>query len=264
MNTRHTGWFIFASIAALITAPTHAVSYCDEALTPSESAKVKYQARGDGASARCEGFYVAKVGAPSLQIVGLTYGAFAFRLTAAEKISVIPAFRADVPLHVRAVGVRAKTYYRMDAQLNPKDEHLVWPTSDVLFPESLDSESVDVYAWVDKDGGRVYWPLKIETSQKASSSTTQNSGERVFELRVTSTVELEKLMWRHAPLLDGQCGRASEWKKVDVPGRMIRSDNKIRIPLLDVSSPLTCITVTGKESVTAEWALLHLKIRTGE
>ena len=57
---------------------------CDNTLTPTHNTKVAYKPRGN----RCEGEYSAKIGAPSLELVGFTIGIFSYKLERAESIEI--------------------------------------------------------------------------------------------------------------------------------------------------------------------------------
>src|ERR1043166_1414631 len=90
-----------------------------------------YQRRGD----RCEGLYVANVGAHSLAAMSFSLGKIRFELDPAVRLQVSAPGQTQ-SINVRAVAIPPKTYYRMDAAL-PAGATMVWPVRDVLLKASL-------------------------------------------------------------------------------------------------------------------------------
>jgi hypothetical protein len=85
---------------------------CDPALPPLESNPYGYRLRGD----RCEGLYAREVGAASLALVSLTETFADYDARSGRPLIVewSPPAR-DTAIHLRAVGLRRRLYYRMDA-----------------------------------------------------------------------------------------------------------------------------------------------------
>ena len=100
---------------------------CDS-LEPIPESSMQYKNRGN----RCEGFYVANVGARNIDVVALTIGLLKYDLDKGVKL-LISAPTQIRPVHVRAVAIPPRTYYRMDADLDG-GKVLEWPVDDVLRP----------------------------------------------------------------------------------------------------------------------------------
>ena len=94
------------------------------------------------------------------------------------------------PIHVRAVAIPPRTYYRMDAVLNPGTP-LSWPVGDVLAPSQLSVERIGVFGWVDASPERVFVPLRVVQS----GQVVRASGEQI-ELRVRSSSASDWVRWR--------------------------------------------------------------------
>ena len=136
---------------------TVAFCQCDTSLKPSDNAAVAYRPIGD----RCEGAYIAKVGAPTLDIVGFTVGVLAYKLDKNETIKIENTTGAD--LNVRSSALPINTYYRMDALL-PNGKTLDWAIKDVLFDLKIPAGSLGVYAWKGAGKEKVYIPVKPVSS----------------------------------------------------------------------------------------------------
>src|SRR5271166_5539989 len=107
----------FLFVALWLTLPSNVVAQstqCDQ-LRPLPNSDVQYKERGN----RCEGLYVADVGMRSLELVSFQLGGgLAYKLKNGEQLRVTAPGQTQ-SLHVRAVAMPARTYYRMDAILNP-------------------------------------------------------------------------------------------------------------------------------------------------
>src|SRR2546423_7628077 len=110
-------------------------------LPPLQASQSGYQKRGD----RCEGLYVANVGAHSLAATSFSLGKLRFDLSPMVRLRV-SAPGQTLPVNVRAVAIPPKTYYRMDAVL-PAGAFVVWPVRDVLLPENLSETRIGIFAW---------------------------------------------------------------------------------------------------------------------
>jgi len=147
---------------------------CDSGLLriPIGNKSLQYRERGN----RCEGFY-AKTMEARWEIVGVMLGDFDFVLDEAEIIEVSSPIVTDQPVHVRAVGIPSKTYYRMDAQLEP-EETLFWPVADVLNLKQLSANDIGIFGWIRTESKKVYVPVA------ASSKMTPVQNNK--EIRVLS------------------------------------------------------------------------------
>lgn len=136
-----------------ITAVLVAFGQCDTNLTPSDNTKIAYKTRGS----KCEGAYTAKVGAPSLDIVGFTVGKFSYKLERNETISIENLSHDNI--FIRASAIALNTYYRMDAAIQ-KNKTLTWDIKDVLLDLHIPSNLLGVYGWSGTEKSKRYSPVK--------------------------------------------------------------------------------------------------------
>ncbi|MCP4667675.1 MAG: hypothetical protein GY849_15070, partial [Deltaproteobacteria bacterium] len=131
---------------------------CDPDIAPVENNKIKYMPRGN----RCEGFYRAKVaGGRGIAVVGLLKGSLRFKQE--KKIRIYSPLVKDRAVHVRAVGIPVKTYYRMDARLGA-GKQLKWPLNEVVLPAGLPAGKIGLFGWMpeEENEGKVLVPLCAE------------------------------------------------------------------------------------------------------
>src|SRR5262245_57769459 len=83
---------------------------CDPLLTQPAASPHGYRLRGD----RCEGIYVQEVAGTPLVVASLTDGFAPFDLKTVQHLLLTWSAPADTELHLRALGLRRKLYYRMD------------------------------------------------------------------------------------------------------------------------------------------------------
>lgn len=140
-------------IFCLLLCKNFSFGQCDNTLHPSDNAQVAYKSRGD----RCEGEYSARVGAPSLEIVSLTIGTFAYKLEQTESIQIKNPTGTDINIRSSAIPIR--TYYRMDAFL-ANGQTLKWDIKDVIYNLKIPSNSLGVYGWAGPDNDKTYVPVK--------------------------------------------------------------------------------------------------------
>ena len=150
-------------LAPLLLWSLQVFSQCDVTLKPSENATVAYKTRGN----RCEGTYSAKVGAPTLDLVGLTIGAFVYKLENTETIKIENSTGSDI--NIRSSALPINTYYRMDAVLG-NGKTLNWEIKDVLFDLKIPSNSLGIYGWTGTQNEKVYIPLKTVSSSSDLSN----------------------------------------------------------------------------------------------
>ncbi len=168
-----------------VMSPLVCYCQCDVTLKPSENPKVAYKTRGE----RCEGTYDAKVGAPSLEVVGFTIGAFSYRLERAELIQIKNP--AGSTCFIRASALPLNTYYRMDAALE-KDQTLRWPVKDVLFDLQIPSYAAGVYGWMGTEKAKVYVPVQ-------AVSSTHTPSDRKLYLIIRPSARVADVKYRYAP-----------------------------------------------------------------
>lgn len=157
---------------------------CDITLKPSDNLKVAYKTRGN----RCEGAYAAKVGAPSLDLVGFTIGPFSFKLEKSEIISIENSFGSNI--FIRASALPLNTYYRMDAYLE-KDKTLIWGVKDVLLDLNIPSSSLAVCGWSGTEKEKFFSPVK-------PVSSSYNKSDNKFYLVIRSSAKVLGVKYRYA------------------------------------------------------------------
>ncbi len=139
------------------------ISACDiNLLKASENNNaLTYQVRKN--DKRCEGFYNETVSAPTVYVVGATFGRFRYDLDINTVIHISSPFIANQPVKVRAVGIALKTYYRMDTELND-GKTLKWPVVDVLYAAKLTDKMIGIYGWTGSEGNKTFLPLFTSTN----------------------------------------------------------------------------------------------------
>jgi hypothetical protein len=196
---------IFLSVIVLtITFQELLYAQCDKELRSAESEKTGYRIRSRN---RCEGFYESDVSSGSLNIVSVTQGKFKFKLDSNEMITVSPIVN-NKTVNIRAVAIPLRTYYRMDAQLDPKT-NLKWPVADVLYPKKLKDNKIGVFGWIGDQREKVYVPLKV-----TSSMLHDDNNNRDIYVYLRASVDVINMSWRIADLSsDNFCSKAGKWIK---------------------------------------------------
>jgi len=158
---------------------------CDASVEPI-SGPDGYQERG---GQRCEGLYVSRVSGPAMELVSLTWGLFPGNRTDAGDLSVSvprPPGRTG-SVHVRALGLPAGLYYRLDVDM-PPGGHVTWPTAPVLSRQHIGFDQVGLFAFARSASGQpVYLPVAVD-------DTVDPKAGVVAEIRPLTPVD--DLLWR--------------------------------------------------------------------
>ena len=93
-------------------------------------------------------------------------------------------------LHLRAVGVRPRLYYRMDATVAPGGT-LAWRVSDVIGPSGLTGTDIGVYSWAEAGATGSSFPC---TSVSPNVPDALAAGSVVLRIRTYTT--LDRVLWR--------------------------------------------------------------------
>jgi hypothetical protein len=140
---------------------------------------------------RCEGLFVSPVSG-RLELVSLLQGPLHFKLEPHIRLEVSAASREiRQPVHVRAVAIPPRTYYRMDATVVATGAPLIWPVEDVLLPLRLDDHRLGIFGWTDTPQEPTYVPLRVEEKNAASVARL---GE--LELKVRIPFDVDEVRWR--------------------------------------------------------------------
>lgn len=117
------------------------VKKCDAGIAVDESDLWSYGWRGN----RCEGRYVEPLGGGTIRLVGYYAG------TSWQGTARLPALRVEWPsrstgdVELRAISLRWRTFYRMDAVVSAKAQRFLWST-EVLRALRLRAEEVGLTA----------------------------------------------------------------------------------------------------------------------
>ena len=212
---------------------------------PTDHSSFEYKERGN----RCEGLYVANVGAKSLELVSLTQGPLAYELKPGVVLRVSVPF-ATGRVHVRAVSKIPRTYYQMDALLQ-EGFSLDWPVNDVLLPEKLDSDRIGVFAWVGEDDNKTILPVHVTVVG------AQPFKPKKTYLSVRPTFDVEKIEWRFAPMNAGHCLVFGSWKHA------LRDQALGGQPVdiaLDGLAGHVCLEVAAEAESSNDWTTLPLRL----
>jgi hypothetical protein len=244
MTTRSPLGLLVALVLGLASPARPETRPCDRGLTPIRD-PTGYTLRGN----RCEGLYEAPVSSTGLELVSLTRGKLRFDLDPALQLTVSapdPGDAAPGPVRVRAVAKPLRTYYRMDAEL-PPTRQLSWPVRDVLWPQRLAAHRIGLFGWVERDGERIFVPLRVGIQ-----------GERVapgtVDLVVRSTADVERVVWRWwAESGPGPGG----WRSL---AGSTPAGQPITIVVPEGPRAIVRVDVTAKLPGSDEWARLTLRL----
>jgi len=171
------------AVAPLLAQPPS--DPCDPGLLGRATGPDKYERRGD----RCEGLYVREVAGTALAVVSFTTVFDAFDPTA------ITSLRLDWPAppggvtRLRAVALRPRLYYRMDA-VRPATIHSdQWPAT-FLSRLKLSREELGVLAWTQSKVGSTERDVLLGLRVYA---TTTSSASGAYRLVVVPGSELKEL-----------------------------------------------------------------------
>lgn len=206
---------------------------CDKGLNAAQSSD-GYKQRSN----RCEGFYESQVASESFNIVGITQGKFRFKLDAKEKITISSSVVLDNGINIRAVGIPAETFYRMDAQISPIAS-LEWPVGEILYPNKLTYKDVGIYGWTGKINQKTYVPLSVITDLYGQ---TENN---IIYVYLRASIDVKNVQWRFADVSqDGNCAKAGDWISQD-KDRIYRSGTRIICKIPTNETGLICISVSA-------------------
>lgn len=243
MTLTRTAITLFA--AAVFCAPAGAQEVKCTGLAPLQDAQFGYQKRG----ARCEGLYVANVGARSLAATSFSLGKIHFDLNPQVKLEVsAPGQTQDV--NVRAVAIPPKTYYRMDAPL-PAGKNMVWPVRDVLLPQNLTDSRIGIFAWKGPENGKTLVPVRV-VPQGAPAKPAP------LYLTIQATFDAQLVKWRSAPAPNGVCLAFGGWE--NAIQRPVTASWPIAINLSKLPAGLHCVEAAAQSDGSMSWETLKLRV----
>jgi hypothetical protein len=198
---------------------------------------------------RCEGFYQSPVGGASLELLSLTAGPVDYRLRPDGILRIVAPDLGELKsdhVKVQARALPLNTYYQMDATI-PSGQSMSWPMATVLAPRQLESDTIGVTAWIERDAKKIYVPVRV-----SDESGPAPSGAPVVAI-IRATADLDDLRWRDPD-------RPSEWNMVPRRGRVLRAGQPIPIPLQFEIGRDRTIEVKGKKINSDDWTTLQLRI----
>jgi hypothetical protein len=159
---------MLALVAALVPAvldsqETTAGDPCDPKLLRQTKDPLGYERRGE----RCEGLYIQEVaGSAGLLVASFTEAADRVDIVERQPLRVAWSGTAQLPVRLRAVALRRRLYYRMDATRPASPGVFEWPT-DLLVSLQIRPQEIGVVGWTEQRvGGKtedVYVPLRLGT-----------------------------------------------------------------------------------------------------
>jgi hypothetical protein len=199
---------------------------------------------------RCEGFYQSPVAAESLTLVGLLYGRLRGNTDNNQQLYVTVPQTIKQEVHIQATGIPLRTYYRLDAWVQP-GQRFTWPL-DIISKMQLRLDNIGLFG-IPVTDSEYYTPLIIGDSSPPLPPLT---------LILRSSADAGVIHWR-VSLMDkkGQCGQPdSGWKKKEPDwGDRFVSGKGIILDLPGQQENF-CIEFATQTAGSADWLKLHLKI----
>jgi hypothetical protein len=214
-------------------------------LPPLQDSQSGYQKRGD----RCEGLYVANVGAHSLAAMSFSLGKIRFELNPSVQLQVSAPGQTQ-PVNVRAMALPPKTYYRMDAAL-PAGATLVWPVRDVLLRENLSDSRIGIFAWKGPDGAKTLIPVRVVPQGAAVRPAAPF-------LTIEASFDAQKVKWRSAPARNDGCQPFGPWQ--DAIQRPVTASWPIAIDLKELPAGVHCLETAVQSGGSTTWETLKLRL----
>ena len=229
-----------------VSAQTRA---CDPLLTQPAASPLGYRLRGD----RCEGIYVQEVSGTPLVVASLTDGFSPFDLKTVQHLLLTWSAPADAELHLRALGLRRKLYYRMDALRSRGESSYSW-SAELLGALRIPQPDLGIVGWTRQRVGSferdVYVPVRVSERDSISMSKT-------YTLILLPAVPLSEVYVSLAPVESN--GRPGRYIRDEEPLKYnyYPSEQAIVIPIVKPSTPgiyyvLIGATLTNGGSLTTE------------
>ncbi len=219
-------------------------------LTAVDNSTIAYKDRGN----RCEGFYESQVSvAGSLNLVGLLLGKRNFDFKKDSVLHISSPRVRNQEVHVQAVGIPMKTYYRLDAWLQP-GESLEWPL-DIIRKKHLPLEHIGLFGQLVAEPD-VYVPLALRNDGTGTSPAA-------LTLTLRAMVNVGAVQWRQGPLHRQQCGDMSnsKWKSISPAwGDYFYSGEAIEVKLPQQDKDF-CIEFATQQKGFGTWLKRLVKVR---
>lgn len=194
--------------SAIVARPVRGQAVpCDPSLAPSSTDPWGYRVRGD----RCEGTYAQPVAGTPLIVASFTERFDAFDPDSTTSLVLQWPALGSADVRLRAIALRRRFYYRMDADQPASAGFWEWPT-DLLSALGLGRPELGVVAWTRQVAGDterdVHLPLRIGRAAAAAGS-----GD--YSLVVLPQVELTEVYVSVARMDEN--GRPVRWLRDEQP-----------------------------------------------
>jgi hypothetical protein len=220
---------------------------CDS-LHPLPGSTSAYKNRGN----RCEGLYVAEVGSRSIDIISFTAGSINYDLNSRSPLKVT-ALGNSPSVNIRAVAVTPRTYYRMDTVLQ-KGATLVWPITDVLFPEHLAANRIGIFGWSGPEVSKTFIPTRVASEHVPA---TPASNGHIMLLAQTS-FDADSIKWRWARSQGTGCLAFGGWE--DAITHPIIASSPVKIDFNGVAAGVDCVELAARSQVSNGWVTLKIRV----
>lgn len=211
--------------------------------------KLRYREREN----RCEGFYASAVSS-KFEVVGLIEGNFHYKLDKDEVIKISSPIVSDQPVYVRAVGIPSRTYYRLDARLDP-GQTLTWPVADVLHLKNLSAKEIGVFGWIGEETEKTYVPVA------AAAQIASVADDEKIRLILRPAIDVKNVQWRSADVVDGACTKFGE--SHNMRKSSYRKGQPIKIILPESETGELCVEVAAQSQRTTKWEKIFSRVIVG-
>jgi hypothetical protein len=192
-------WILSLALSTPASQGLAAQNACDPVLKTDMTDPLAYQPRAD----RCEGLFVQQVRG-GIQVASVHFAPRTFAAGAGRTVQLSWRSMLKLPSHLRAVSLKPKVYYRMDALRPPESTSYSWPT-DLLERSGLSGNDIGLLSWqTTKIAGReteVFSPVSVE------------GGADHIEIVLLPDLPLEEVYLGLAPVDDD--GRGGEYLFTD-------------------------------------------------
>jgi len=220
---------------------------CKDVIAVSDST-ITYKDRGN----RCEGFYQSMVSVGSLDLVGLMVGGeLAYDLEKDENISISSPLVRKLEVHVQAIGIPMKTYYRLDGWLQ-SGVSLDWPLA-IIKKKHLSDRDIGLFGQLVATP-EIYVPLAVVGGSSGSSQIT---------LTLRPVEDVGAIHWRLGTLNGLECGDMSNAKwQLHKPtsGEQFFSGEPISVNLQEQRTDF-CIEFAARPEDCGIWLKRLVKVR---
>jgi len=216
--------------SAVMADPVRAQAVpCDPSLSPSSSDPWGYRVRGD----RCEGIYAQPVAGTPLIVASFTERFDTFDPDSVTGLVLRWPVAGSSSVRIRAIALRRRFYYRMDAEQPAAAGSWDWP-ADLISALGLSRPELGVVAWTRQTAGNterdVHFPLRIGRDPAAAENAE-------YMLVVMPQVELTEV-YVSVALMD-ETGRPVRWLRDEEPlgYGYYPADRPVEIPVARPEEP---------------------------